>query len=205
MHPFLEKLLPLKWVHAHFANWERAKHRADFFATIAFPDSHPLRRVLCDLGRDLDDHCWAADLTIHDVRKRYGDFRTHVNGHFFEDSCEWFQNGQDIYYDCPSISFGRGIRRSHKLYLAGVASLHDLERSGRGFANAVNQLVEKVRPKSKPNLLRKAKLFDKDCQRLDRQLKRIKICNRDRINVLLCLGRQGMPGPLGGLVLDFLA
>ena len=153
----------------------------------------------------MDDHRWAADLTIHDVRKRYGDFRTCVNGHFFEDAFEWFQNGQDIYYDCPSISFGRGIHRSHKLYLAGVASLHDVESSGRGFANAVNQLVEKVRPKSKPNLLRKAKLFDKDCQRLDRQLKRIKICNWDRINVLLCLRRKGMPGPLGGLVLDFLA
>ena len=96
MHPFLEELIPLKRIHAHFANWERAKHRADFFATIAFPDSHPLRRLLVDMGRDLDDHRWAADLTIHDIRKRYGDFRTCVNGYLFEDSREWFENGQDI-------------------------------------------------------------------------------------------------------------
>ena len=205
MHPFLEELVPLKRVHAHFANWERAKHRADFFATIAFPDSHPLRRLLVDMGRDLDDHRWAADLTIHDVKKRYGDFRTCVNGYFFEDSGGWFDNGQDIYSDCPKISFGRGIRRSHELDLAGVASLHDLETSGKDFANAVNRLVEHVRPKSKGNLVKRTKLFKKDCQRLGRHLKRTKVCNQDCINVLLCLGRKGVPGPVATTVLKYLA
>ena len=117
---------------------------------------------------------------------------------------DWFQNGQDIYWDCPSISFGRGIRRSNKLYLAGVASIHDIERSGRGFIEAVNNLVEKARPKSKKNIVRTAKLFDKDCQRLERQLKRVKICPRDRLEVLLCLRRKGLPNALGGTVLDFL-
>ena len=205
MHPFLEELIPIKRAHAHFANWERAKHRAEFFCKNRFPDSHPLRRVLDDITRELDDHRWAVGITIRDVAKRYGDFRTFVNGCFFEDAADWFRNGQYIYWDCPSISFGRGIRRSHELYIAGVASFHDVERSGHGFLEAVNDLVEKVRPKSKPNLVRKTKLFDKDCQRLGRQLRRIKVCPRDRIQVLLCLRRKGLPGPLGGAVLGFLA
>lgn len=204
MHPFLEELIPLQGVHAHFANWERAKHRAEFFATIAFPDSHPMRRLLIDMGRDLDDHRWAADLTIHDIRKRYGDFRTCVNGYFFEDSGEWFEYGRDIYFDCPKISFGRGVRRSHELYLAGVASLHDLETCGKRFATAVNCLVDTVRPKAKGNLLKRTKLFEKDCRRLERQLHRVKVCPRDRMHVLLCLGRKGVPGPVGTVVLKYL-
>ncbi len=103
MHPLLDELVPIKRVHAHFAKWERAKHRAELFAKVAFPDSHPLRRLLDDLALDLEDHRWAADLTIHDVAKRYGDFRTWVNGCFFEGATEWLQNGQEIYWDCPSI------------------------------------------------------------------------------------------------------
>ena len=37
MHPFLEELIPIKRAHAHFANWERAKHRAEFFCKNRFP------------------------------------------------------------------------------------------------------------------------------------------------------------------------
>ncbi len=97
------------------------------------------------------------------------------------------------------------MRRSNELYLAGVASLHDLETSGRGFIEAVGALVERARPESKRSLCRTSKMFDKDCQRLERQLKRVKVCPRDRLDVLLCLRRKGLPGVLGRPVLDYLA
>ncbi len=96
------------------------------------------------------------------------------------------------------------MRRSNELYLAGVASLHDLETSGRGFIEAVGALVERARPESKRNLVRTSKMFDKDCRRLERQLKRVKVCQRDCLDVLLCLRQKGLPGGLGDQVLAFL-
>ena len=204
MHPILHDLPSLRRAHAHFADWERAKHRAQFFAKVGFPDSHPLRHAVDQVGRDLEEHRWAADLTIAEVARKHGDFRAHVNGFFFEDATDWFQSGKDIYWDCPDIVFGRGVKRNSELYLAGVASLHDLETSGRGFIEAVGALVERARPESKRNLVRTAKVFDKDCQRLERQLKRVKVCPRDRWDALLCLQRKGLPSALGKSVLEFL-
>ena len=96
------------------------------------------------------------------------------------------------------------MRRCNKLYLAGVASIHDLETSGRAFIAAVENLSETVPPKAKRDLVRIAKTFDKDCQRLERQLKRIKVCPRDRLDVLLCLQRVGVPNAVGRSVLAFL-
>ena len=61
MHPVWE-LLPIQNAHAHFVNWERAKHRADFFATISFPDSHPLRVALRQVG------LWMLQ-TLHESNK----------------------------------------------------------------------------------------------------------------------------------------
>ena len=53
-------------------------------------------------------------------------------------------------------------------------------------------------------LVRTAETFDKDCQRLGRQLKRVKVCPQDRLEVLLCLERKGVPSVVGRSVLAFL-
>ena len=204
MHQFLEDLAPLQHVHATFAEWERARHRADFFATCAFPDSHPVKRILADMDYDLLEHRYVADEVVRDVARHHGDFRTWVNGFFFEDPKDWFQPRGDKYWDCPSISFGRGVKRSHTLRLAGLGSLREMETGGKRFAEAGAHLVQQKRPKSKPDLVKKQKLFEKDCRRLEGQLGRTQVDRRDRMNVLLCLGRQGLPAPAGALVLRFL-
>ena len=74
MHPIVHELLPIRDVHAHFANWERAKHRADFFAKIGFPDSHPLRHTIEQLSGDLEVHRRTADQTIAEIARKHGDF-----------------------------------------------------------------------------------------------------------------------------------
>ena len=204
MHPHpVWELLPIQSAHAHFVNWERAKHRADFFAAISFPDSHPLRVALWQASRDLEQHRWAADVTITDLAREHGTFSAHVNGYHFEKAADWFRSADD-YSDCPKIRIGKHVRRSKSMFLAGVASIHDVERSGRAFAEAVTQIVSRVRPKAKDNLVRTAKLFDKDCRRLERALQQVKICARDRAEVLLCLQHKGLPAPLATAVLEFL-
>ena len=111
MHPIVHELLPIRDVHAHFANWELAKHRADFFAKIGFPDSHPLRHTIDQLSRDLDVHRRAADRTIAEIARTYGDFCLYVNGHYLEGATDWFRSGKEIYWDCPDIVFSKGVRR----------------------------------------------------------------------------------------------
>ena len=205
MHPIVHELVPIRALHAHFANWERAKHRADFFAKIGFPDSHPLRHTIEQLCRDLEAPRRAADQTISEIARKYGDFCIYENGQYFEGATDWFRSGNEIYRDCPAIAFGKGVRRCNKLYLAGVASIHELETSGRAFiAAAVENLADAVPSEAKRNLVRTAKTFDKDCQRLERQLKRVKVCPQDRLDVMLCLQRQGVPSAVGQLVLRFL-
>ena len=117
---------------------------------------------------------------------------------------DWFRSGKEIYRDCPEVVFSKGVRRCNKLYLAGVASIHDLEMSGRAFIAAVENLTETVPPKAKRDLVRTAETFDKDCQRLERQLKRVKVCPQDRLEVLLCLQRKSVPSVVGRSVLAFL-
>ena len=201
-HPVWE-LLPIQNAQAHFVNWERAKHRADFFATISFPDSHPLRVALQQVSKDLEQHRWAADVTITDLAREHGTFAAQVNGYNFERAADWFRTA-DGYSDCPKIRIGKHVRRSNALFLAGVASIHDVERNGRAFADAVTQIVSRVRPKAKDNLIRTTKVFDKDCRRLERALRQVKVCRRDRAEVLLCLQRKGLPAPLATAVLEFL-
>ena len=116
---------------------------------------------------------------------------------------DWFRSA-DGFSDCPKIRIDKHVRRNKSLFLAGVASIHDVERSGRAFAESVTQIVSRVRPKAKDNLVRTAKLFDKDCRRLERALRQVKICTRDRAEVLLCLQRKGLPAPLATAVLEFL-
>lgn len=204
MQQIIEDLAPLQQVHARFAEWERARHRADFFATCAFPDSHPVRRILADMGHDLLEHRYMADEAVREIARRHGEFRTWVNGFFFEHPKDWFQSGGDIYWDCPAISFGRGVKRSNTLRLAGLGSLRAMEARGEQFAEAVAHLVEQKRPKSKPNLVKRQKLFERDCRRLETQLGRTQIDRGDRMNVLLCLRRRGLPVTAGAFVLQFL-
>ena len=205
MHPIVHELVPIRALHVHFANWERAKHRADFFAKIGFPDSHPLRHTIEQVCRGLDPPRRAADQTISEIARKYGDFCIYVNGQCFEGATDWFQSGKEIYRDCPEIAFGKGVRRCNKLYLAGVSSIHDLETSGRAFIAAVlENLAESVPSRAKRDLVRTARTFDKDCQRLERQLKRVKVCPRDCLDVLLCLRRKGVPSAVGRQVLGFL-
>ena len=204
MHPHpIWELLPIQSAHAHWLDWERAKHRADFFSTTSFPDSHPLRVALRQASRDLEQHRWTADVTITDLAREHGAFSAQVNGYHLEKAADWFRSA-DGYSDCPKIRMGKRVRRSKSLFLAGVASIHDVERSGRAFAESVTQIVSRVRPKAKDNLVRTSKLFDKDCQRLERALQQVKVCTRDRAEVLLCLQRKGLPAPLATAVLHFL-
>ena len=179
-HPVCE-LLPIQSAHAHFANWERARHRAAFFAILAFPDTHPLRQALDQVCSGLEEHRWAAEATVVDVAKKHGSFRAEVNGFHFEDAAEWFKTGNDIYYDCPSISVGKGVRRSNALYLQGVACIREVERSGKCFADAVLRTVDGAQPNAKRSLVKTTRLFDKDCETLERALKRVKVRRRDRI------------------------
>ena len=202
-HPVWE-LLPIQSAHAHFANWERAKHRASFFAILAFPDTHPLRQALDQVCSGLEEHRWAAEATVADVAKKHGSFRADVNGFHFEDAAEWFKTGNDIYYDCPSISVGKGVRRSNTLYLQGVACIREVERSGKCFADAVLRTVEGARPKAKRSLVKTTKLFDKDCETLERALKRVKVRRRDREQFFLCMQRKGLPAPVAEMVFEYL-
>ena len=204
MHPIVTELLPIRDVHAHFANWECAKHRADFFAKIGFPDSHPLRHTIEQLSGDLEIHRRTADQTIAEIARKHGDFCLYVGGHYFEGATDWFRSGREIYRDCPDIVFSKGVRRCNKLYLAGVASIHDLETTGRAFIAAVENLSQTMPSRAKRDLVRTAETFDKDCQRLERQLKRVRVCARDRVDVLLCLQRTGLPGALGRTVMSYL-
>ena len=163
-----------------------------------------MRQVIDRIGNDLEEHRFAAADAVARVAKEHGEFRTIVNGHYFEDSSDWFQAGQQSYWDCPGISFGKGVRRCNELYLAGVASIRDLELAGRGFVNAVSGVVGNANTRAKRSLVATSKLFDKDCRRLDKHLKRIKVHRRDCLEVLLCLHRQGLPGGVCKVVFDCL-
>ena len=72
LHPGWE-LLPIQSAHAQFACWERAKHRAEFFAILGFPDTHPLRLALDQVCIGLEEHRWAAEATVTDVATKHGD------------------------------------------------------------------------------------------------------------------------------------
>ena len=98
----------------------------------------------------------------------------------------------------------KGVRRSNALYLQGVACIREVERSGKCFADAVLRTVEGARPKAKRSLVKTTKLFDKDCEMLERALKRVKIRRRDRVDFFLCMQRKGLPAPVAEMVFEYL-
>ena len=98
----------------------------------------------------------------------------------------------------------RGIRRDHELPLFGLASIHSVETRGRAFLEAAGRLVKATIPGAKRRLDHAAKVFEKDCKRVERHLKKVKVCSRHKFDVLLCLQRWGIPGGSPRLVLEFL-
>ena len=186
--------------HRRFADWERARHRADFVAKLGFPDSHPLRHIVDALSNGLDDCRWSAEVHLAKFAQQHGEIRGIVNGWYFSSTNEWFERGER-YWDCPRISFGRGAQRSKMLDLVGIASLHDLEITGNNFMAAVDALREKSK---KRKLTHTQKSFSKGVTRLEKQLKRVKVYPQEKVGVLLSLRRAGLPTETGRIILGFL-
>ena len=197
MLPELERLVV---THRHFANWECARHRANFAAKLFFPDSHPLRQIVDALSNGLDDCRWSAEVHLATFARQYGGIRGIVNGWYFDSTDEWFRRS-DRYWDCPGIVVGKGVRRTKIIDLAGLDSLRELECCGKSFMAAVDVL----RGSSKKHRLTHASnTFKKGAARLENHLKRIKIYPREKLGVLLCLQRMGLPTETGRAVLAFL-
>ena len=189
--------------HARFARWECARHRADFAAKLFFPDSHPLRNIVDDLANCLDDCRWSAEMHLVVFAQQYGEIRGIVNGRYFDSTDEWFRRSAR-YWDCPDILVGKGVRRTKIVDLAGLDSLRQLEGCGKSFIHAVDVLRDNSKRR---RLTHTSKTFNKGVARLENQLKRVKVCKvcpREKVGVLLCLQRVGLPTETGRVVLGFL-
>ena len=81
--------------------------------------------------------------------------------------------------------------------------IREVERSGKCFADAVLRTVDGAQPKAKRSLVT-TKLFDKDCETLERALKRVKVRRRDREEFFLCMQRKGLPAPVAEMVFEYL-
>ena len=201
----MDDLASLAHTHWEFAHWQRVRHRAKTFALISFPDSHPLRKAVEDICVDLDPVQYQANRCLHEVVKKRGPFHAAVNGWWFDDLEEQlFKSNPQWYHDCPEISMGRNIRRDHELPLFRLASLHCVETRGRAFLEAAGKLVEATIPEAKKRLHSVSKVFEKDCRRVKRQLKRVRVCSKLKLEVLLCLHRWGIPGGNAWFVLEYL-
>ena len=193
----LAELERLVATHRHFANWESARHRANFAAKLFFPDSHPLRQIVDGLANGLDDCRWSAEMHLAVFAQQYGEIRGIVNGWYFDSTDEWFRRS-DRYWDCPDIMVGKGVRRTKIVDLAGLDSLRELEGCGKSFVDVLRDNSRRRR------LTHTSKTFNKGVARLGNQLKLVKVCPRERLGVLLCLQRAGLPTETGRIVLGFL-
>ena len=132
-------------------------------------------------------------------------FRCAINGFFFENpEDDLFKSDAQRYHDCPEYIFGKGIKREKVMPLAGIGSIHALETRGRSFITAAEQLVEATTPRGKRRLEQTAKVFDSDCKRVDRQLKRVRVDPNQKAHAVLCLLRAGLPKESASIVLSFL-
>ena len=175
----LKQLDSLVTVHRHFARWERVKHRAQTIATIKFPDRHPFRQAIDTMCSDLEEYRRRADVCSVNFFKQYGAFQGFVNGFFFNSPCEMFQSNPEKYWDIPEYSISTDCQRKKIMNLVELAYIHVLETSGRSFVKAVHMHLDKVDNKRK--LEQTMKDFEKNCQRVQRQLKRIKICSEQKM------------------------
>lgn len=200
----LKHLDSLVTVHLHFARWERVRHRAQTIATIEFPDSHPFRQTVGSMCEDLEECRRRAAVCMTDFTKQYGLFRGVINGFFFESPSEMFQTAPEKYWDCPEYAISKGLQRRKIIDLVDLACMHALETSGRSLLFAVSKLEDASHTGSKRLLDETTKAFEKDCKRMRRQLKRIKICPKQILAVLLCLQRVGLPCETSTAILDYL-
>ena len=198
----LKQLDSLVTVHRHFVRWERVKHRAQTIAIIEFPDSHPFRRAVDSICNDLEECRLRADACSILFLQEYGAFRGFINGFFFDSPSKMFQVDENKYWDCPEYRISTDCQRKKIMNLTELAYIHILETSGRSFLEAVCTNLNDCASKRK--LDQTTKLFDKDCQRIQRQLKRIKICSKQKMGLLLCLLRVGLPSGVSTMILQFL-
>ena len=198
-------LASLATAHLHFANWECVRHRAQTYALISFPDSHPFRQAVDALCGDLDTVRLELELCLHRITKEHGGFRGIINGWWFENPEETlFKKDGERYYDCPTYQFGRGIKRRKIMPLAGVGYTRQLESTGQSFLVAANRLADVAAPDAKKRLDHAGRAFTQDCKRVQKQLKRVKVETQHKIDVLMCLRRVGLPGENAVIVLAFL-
>ena len=203
----LQQLDSLVLVHSQYVRWERVRHRAQTIALIEFPDCHPFRQTIDSICRDLDECRRLGDVCSIEFMKQYGQFRGFINGHFFNSPTEMFQNAPDKYWDCPEYTISSDCHRRKVLDLAEIACMHTLETSGQALIAAVSALMEGPHTRdrgSKRPLDETTKVFEKDCQRMRRQLKRIKICQKQKVAVHLCLQRVGLPRVISTTILEYL-
>ena len=78
------------------------------------------------------------------------------------------------------------------------------EEEYKAILEAAERLVKATIPGAKRRLDHAAKVFEKDCKRVERHLKRVKVCKKHVYDVLLCLHRWGIPGGTPRVVLEFL-
>ena len=197
-------LASLATAHLHFANWECVRHRAQTYALISFPDSHPFRQAVDALCGDLDSVRWELELCLSRIAKEIGGFRGIINGLWFENPEETLFKNAERYYDCPTYQFGRGIKRRKIMPLAGVGYTRQLESTGQSFLVAANRLAEVAAPDAKKRLDYAGRAFAQDCKRVQKQLKRVAVEPQHKIDVLMCLRRVGLPGENAVIVLAFL-
>ena len=191
--------------HLHFANWECVRHRAQTYALIFFPDSHPFRQAVDALCGDLDSVRSELELCLHRITQKHGGFRGIINGWWFENPEETlFKKDAERYYDCPTYQFGRGIKRRKIMPLAGVGYTRQLESTGQSFLVAANRLADVAAPDAKKRLDHAGRAFTQDCKRVQKQLKRVQVEPQHKIDVLMCLRRVGLPGVNAVIVLAFL-
>ena len=169
-------LASLATAHLHFANWECVRHRAQTYALISFPDSHPFRQAVDALCGDLDSVRLELELCLHRITKEIGGFRGIINGWWFENPEETlFKKDAERYYDCPTYQFGRGIKRRKIMPLAGVGYTRQLESTGKSFLVAANRLAAVAAPDARKRLDHAGRAFAHDCKRVQKQLTRMRV------------------------------
>ena len=193
----LKQLESLVSVHGHFARWERVKHRALTIIKVGFPESHPLQHAVDSICQDVEEGRKIAERILAEFTQRHGAFRGVINGFVFNSPTELFQSSPDKHWDCPEYTISNDCQRRKSLNLTSVACLHILEPTGKIFLASVGSLLDVPQASTKKKL-------EKDCERMQRHLKRIKICPKQKVGVLLCLQHVGLPRETSSAILQFL-
>ena len=64
--------------------------------------------------------------------------------------------------------------------------------------------MEATTPRGKRRLQQTAKIFESDCKRIDRQIKRVRMDPNQKAHAVLCLLRAGLLKESASIVLSFL-